>query len=179
LRLIVVDAGPGVSVSSHVGGRIVDATHPEEEGPFGMDHAGGLPALRTAELAGEGGLSRAAFRWRLAGEGGVASYLGTRDPAELAARCARGDDLARAVFRALVLAVAKAVGGMAAAMRGRVDAVVATGTLAAVPMFADGLRQHVAFIAPMSIIPGGGPLEALADGVFRVLARDEELRTYE
>ena len=176
LRLIVVHLGSGTSVSVHVNGRMVDVNNSMEEGPFSMDRAGGVPTMRLLDMVMSS--PDIAMKRRLFGDGGVFSYLGTRDFREVLSRVAAGEDHARLVLDAMAYQVAKEIGAMATVLAGRCDGVVLTGGMAHEPALVNRIRDRVAFIAPMIVMPGEDELKALADGVFRVLDGDEIERTY-
>ena len=76
-------------------------------------------------------------------------------------------------------ASAKAIAGLAAAVSGRVDAVVLTGGLARSERVVGEIRDRVAFLAPVLVHPGENELEALALGVLAVLRGEAEPRVYE
>ncbi len=179
LRLVVVHLGGGVSVSAHAGGRMIDVNHSADEGPFGLTRAGGLPVMPLVDTACSGAMTRAQLKWRAFHEGGLFSYLGTADLREVRERVQAGDPLADSAFRAMIYQVAKEIGAMAAALSGRVDAVIVTGPMAVETAVIDALRARIDFVAPVTVFPGEDLLRALAEGAFRVLDRTEELRTYE
>jgi butyrate kinase len=94
------------------------------------------------------------------------------------ARAAAGDERAALLLEAMAYQVAKAAGGLAAALEGRVDAVLLTGGLAHLEPFLERVRRRVAFIAPVVVLPGEDELLALAEGALRVLRGDEAARPY-
>jgi len=56
-------------------------------------------------------------------EGGIYSYLGTKDLEEVERRIAAGESRAALVFDAMVYQIAREIGAMSAALKGRVDAI--------------------------------------------------------
>ena len=112
------------------------------------------------------------------GEGGLKAYLGTRDMTEVERRIEAGDERALTVFRAMIYQIAKETGAMATVMCGEVDAVVLTGGLAHSRRLVGELRERIAFIAPVLIRPGELELEAMTEGVLRVLRGVEEVCRY-
>ena len=82
------------------------------------------------------------------------------------------------VFEAMAYQVAREIGARAAALKGRVDAIVMTGGLAYSSRFTDLVASRVAFIAPIHVYPGENELAALAEGALRVLRGEEEPRRY-
>jgi butyrate kinase len=113
------------------------------------------------------------------GEGGLFAYLGTRDLEEVERRIDAGDANAARVYDAMIYQVAKETGSMAAILAGRVDAVILTGGIAHSERLVGRLRSYVEWIAPVTIYPGEDELQALAEGVFRVLNGEEQAKRLE
>ena len=171
MRLVVLHLGSGITVSAHRDGRMVDACNSMDEGPFAMDRAGGVPVsgLLDAAFAAATPADRSALRRRLFGEGGVHSYLGTRDLRDVLARVDAGDDEAAEVVAAMLYQVSKEAGAMVAVLEGNVDGVLVTGGMAHAERIRDALRHSLGWIAPVHVYPGEDELRALAEGVLRVL----------
>jgi butyrate kinase len=174
LRLLIAHLGSGISVSAHEGGRMVDVNLAGQEGPMSTERAGGLQWLSVVQLCFSGrytqdGIYNALFR-----EGGIYSYLGTKDLREVENRIAVGDPKAALIFDAMVYQVAKEIGAMAAALNGRVDAILLTGGMARSERLIGDLRAAIKWIAPVVIYPGEDELQALAEGALRVLRGEEE-----
>ena len=168
LRLIVVHLGSGITVSAHRDGRMIDNNTPEE-GPFGPDRTGSLPVRSLIKLALSGNYSERQLDSMVFGEGGLFAYLGTRDLAEVEKRIDGGDAHAAEVYDAMIYQVAKETGAMAAVLAGRVDAILLTGGMAHSERMIGSLRSYIEWIAPVTVYPGEDELQALAEGVFRVL----------
>ncbi len=177
LRLIVAHLGSGITISAHRGGRMIDSNS-IEEGPFGPDRTGSLPARALARLCFSGKMTAAELDRHLFGNGGLSAYLGTRDLLEVERRIDAGDAFAAQVFEALVYQVAKETGAMAAVLAGKVDAVLLTGGMAHSERVLTMLRPQIEWIAPVTVYPGEDELHALAEGVFRVLDGEEEAKAY-
>jgi butyrate kinase len=153
--------------------------NPQDEGPFSGDRAGGVPATALLDLAFAPGADRKALRRRLFGDGGLYSHLGTRDAREALARAEAGDARAALVLDAMAYGIAKGAGGLAAAaLEGRVDAVLLTGGLAHLAPVVEAVRRRVSWIAPVHVLPGEDELRALAEGALRVLLGEEPARSY-
>lgn len=178
LRLVVAHLGTGASLCALERGRMVDVVNPQDEGPFSGDRSGGIPATALLDLCFAPGADRQALRRRLFGDGGLFSYLGTRDVREAAARAAQGDAGAGEVLAAMAYQLAKAVGEMAVALAGRVDAVLLTGGAAHCAALVEAVRARVAWIAPVVTYPGEDELRALAEAAQRVLGGAEPVRRY-
>jgi len=175
MRLIVAHMGSGITVSAHREGRQIDS-NTIEEGPFGPDRTGGLPARALIKLCFSGRFAQKEIDHKVFGDGGLFAYLGTRDLEEVERRMEGGDALVRRVFDAMVYQIAKEAGAMAAVLEGKVDAVLLTGGMAYSKRVVERLRGYLEWIAPMRVYPGEDELQALAEGVFRVLDGEEKAR---
>ena len=176
LRLIVVHMGSGVTVSAHREGKTIDSNS-IEEGPFGPDRTGSLPARALVKLCFSGRLLQKELDRHVFGNGGLFAYLGTRDLEDVEKRIEAGDRQAALVFEAMVYQVAKEAGAMAAVLEGRVDAVLLTGGMAHSERAVKLLRGYLGWIAPIAVYPGEDELLALAEAAFRVLDGEEQART--
>ncbi len=168
MRLIIVHMGSGITVSAHRDGRMIDNNTPEE-GPFGPDRTGSLPVRGLVKLCRSGNFSDRQLDRMVFGEGGLFAYLGTRDLLEVEKRIDAGDTQAAAVYEAMIYQVAKETGAMAAVLTGQVDAILLTGGMAHSERLIARLRSYIDWIAPVTVYPGEDELQALAEGVFRVL----------
>jgi butyrate kinase len=174
LRLIVAHLGSGISVSAHYDGRMIDATNSREEGAFSTERAGGVPAMQLLDLCFSGKYTRKQIEAMLCRDGGLQSYLGTKDLSEVERRIGSGDQQAATVFAAMVYQVAKEIGAMATVLRGRVDAILITGGMAHSERLVAALSEHIRWIAPVIPYPGEDELQALAEGTLRVLRGEEQ-----
>jgi butyrate kinase len=175
MRLIIVHLGSGITVSAHRDGRMIDNNTPEE-GPFGPDRTGSLPVRGLIKLCLSGNYAERQLDRMVFGEGGLFAYLGTRDLEEVEKRIDSGDTNAAAVYEAMIYQVAKETGAMAAVLAGQVDAVLLTGGMAHSERLISRLRSYIEWIAPVTVYPGEDELQALAEGVFRVLDGEEPAR---
>lgn len=178
LRLVVAHLGSGVSISAHQGGRMIDVTNSREEGAFSPERAGSVPAMQLVDLCFSGRYTQAQIEDLLFREGGLCSYLGTKDLREVEQRIDSGEDRAALVYGSMVYQMAKEIGAMAAVLGGKVDAVVLTGGLANSERLVSALGQRVDWIAPMVVYPGEDELQALVEGALRVLRSEEPLRVF-
>jgi butyrate kinase len=76
-------------------------------------------------------------------------------------------------LEALVLQIAKEIGGAAAVLKGAVDAVVLTGGLAYSDKLCERISNRISFIAPVLLYPGEDEMQALAEGALRILNKEE------
>jgi butyrate kinase len=111
-------------------------------------------------------------------QGGLLAYLGEEHLLTIRDRVLAGDTTADLTLRAMAYQMAKEAGGMAAALAGKVDALVITGGMANNDWLCGVLKQYLSFMAPVMVFPGEAELEALVRGVLRVLDGVEEEREY-
>jgi butyrate kinase len=175
LRLIVAHMGSGITVSAHSAGRQVDS-NTIEDGPFGPDRTGGLPVRALIKLCFSGRFAQKEIDHKVFGDGGLYAYLGTRDLEEVERRIGTGDQQAALVFDAMIYQIAKEAGAMAAVLEGKVDALLLTGGMAHSERAVTRLRGYLEWIAPIRVYPGEDELQALAEGVFRVLDGEEKAK---
>ena len=175
MRLVLVHMGNGITVSAHRDGLMIDC-NTIEEGPFGPDRTGSLPARELIKLCFSGRYTQAELDRHVFGDGGLFAYLGTRDPLEVERRIEAGDQQAEKVLDAMLYQIGKEAGAMAAALQGKVDAVVLTGSMACSRRMVTRLCTYLEWIAPVANFPGEDDLRALAEGVFRVLDGEEEAK---
>jgi butyrate kinase len=178
LRLIVAHLGSGISVSAHEAGRMIDVTNSREEGGFSTERAGTVPIMQLVDLCFSQKYTRREVEALLFREGGLQSYLGTKDLMEVQRRVGNGDARAQAVFEAMVYQIAKDIGAMATVLRGQVDAVLVTGGMSHSERLVASLSERVGWIAPMAVYPGEDELRALVEGVLRVLRGEEQARLF-
>lgn len=171
--LIVAHMGGGVSVGLHRGGRVVDVNNAlNGEGPFSPERAGTLPAGALAKLCFSGTYTEKEILKMITGQGGMVSLAATNDMRVLEAKRDAGDAEAVLVYEAFIYNVGKAIGSLAAASNGKLEAIILTGGIAHGKAVQEGLARMVGWMAPMTVYPGEGELEALAAAGVRALAGD-------
>lgn len=173
-NLVVAYLGAGISVGAHVGGRILDVNNALEGGPFSPERAGTLPTGDLLRRCFSGEVTERQLLRQLTAEGGLYAHLGTKDWGEVERRIASGDAHARQIYEAMAYQVAKEIGGMAVACRGRVTAVVLTGPLAQSALLTGLIEQRVTWIGPVVRLPEPGEAALVAETVALWLVSQEE-----
>jgi butyrate kinase len=176
LRLVIAHLGSGISVSAHEQGRMVDVNLAGQEGAFSTERCGSLQLLDVVRLCFSGQYTQEELWNAFIREGGIYSYLGTKDLREVERRIATGDEKAALIFDAMVYQIAKDIGAMATVLNGRVDAILLTGGMARSEKLICQLRAAMGWIAPVVVYPGEDEMQALAEGTLRVLRGEEEAR---
>ena len=101
------------------------------------------------------------------------SYFGTTDVCEIEKRIAEGDGYAEFIYNALVLNICKNISKLAPVVSGNINVIILTGGMAHSKLLTAKIAEHVAFISPISVIPGENEMQALSQGVMRVLRGEE------
>ncbi|MBB5233271.1 butyrate kinase [Deinococcus budaensis] len=166
-RVVVAHLGATTSVTAFDRGRAVDTSGTGPDGgPLGALQAGPLPASALLRLAGEE--DPASLLRRLASGSGVLALTGSANLREIEAREAE-DPAVLAAAAALVHQACKAIGEQCGALPARPDALAITGGIARWDALVDRIERRLSWIAPVIVVPGELELEALAEGVGRVL----------
>ena len=169
-NLVVAHLGGGISVAAHKQGRVVDVNNAlDGDGPFAPERAGTLPAGELVDLCFSGRYTRHDIQQMLAGKGGLVAHLGTNSMIQVMERIGQGDEKARVVKDAMCYGIVKQIGAMAAALGGRVDAVILTGGIAHNKSVVEYISEFCSFIAPIAVYPGENELESLVTNALVVL----------
>ena len=179
-RLVVAHLGTGITVAAHVGGRQVDATNANDDGPFSPQRSGSLPLSGLIRACYSGKYTESAMLRLLTTRGGLVSYLGTDDIRKVERAVAVGNKPAELAYRALVYQIAKEIGAYAVACEGKPDAIVLTGGLTLSKKFTTDLKK---WLAPLDkkilVVPGEEEMAAMATHLLAVLTGKEKERDYD
>jgi len=181
-KFVVAHLGGGVSVGAHDCGQVVDVTNGlDGEGPMSAERAGTLPALVLVEMVRDGA-DPDALRREILTHGGLYAHAGTNDLRVVEERFRKGDEASGRLIQALAYNVAKAVGGMAAALFEENDAplaaVVLTGGMSRSECLVAEITRRVRFLAPVLVLPQVDEMQALARGAELALAGRVLVRQY-
>ncbi len=178
LNMIVAHLGGGISVVPLKNGKMVDANNANEMGPFSPERAGSLPTSDLAKLCFSGKYkSFDEFKPVIRGNAGLSSYLGTNDLRE-AEKMMQDNDFAKLVVDAMEYQISKEIGAMSTVLEGIVDLIVLTGGMAYSEYLTSKIRNSVNFIADVVIEAGEDEMQALNEGVLRILD-GEKVKIYE
>lgn len=176
-RLIVCHIDGGISISAHVGGRMIDGNNGSGgDGPMSPTRMGGMALTDLLDNFPDG--SHARLRDLCSQAGGFSSHFGTSNSDTVHAMVDAGDPYATRVWNAMIYQTAKYIGAMAAVLEGRVDGIVLTGGLLRFRDIVEGIERYCGWIAPVTCYPGEMEQEAMALGALRVLRGEEEAKTY-
>ncbi|MER2064076.1 MAG: butyrate kinase, partial [Alkalibacterium sp.] len=85
---------------------------------------------------------------------------------------------AELILRAMSYQLAKAIGEMATVLKGKVDMIILTGGGSYSEFIVRHTKERVDWIAPVKVLPGEIEMDALHEGVMRVLSKVEEPKRY-
>lgn len=178
-NLIVAHMGGGISVAAHKQGRIVDVNNAlDGDGPFAPDRAGSIPSSELIKVCFSGQYTREELLKYISSKGGLVAYLGTNSVIQVMERIEQGDQRAQKVLESMCYNIVKQIGAMATALSGRVDGILLTGGIAYNEPVTEYIREHCAFIAPVTVYAGENELEALVANALVVLRGTIEPKVY-
>jgi len=178
-NFVVAHLGGGISVCALAGGKIIDSTDALlGEGPFSTERAGTLPLAGVIDLCFDRGLSRKEVQSFLSRQSGFKGYIGTDRLTDVLEKIKAGDAPAELIFGAMVRQTVKWIGAMIALLRGSPNAVILTGGMVKSELLAKEICAHIEPMAAVRLYPGEFEMEALAEGVLRVLVNEEAALEY-
>ena len=178
-NFVVAHMGGGISVGSHKKGRIVDVNNClDGEGTFSPERSGGLPVGSLVDMCFSGKYTIQEIKKKITGKGGLTAYLGTNDAKEVKEKICGGDKYAELIYETMAYQIAKDIGAAATVLKGKVDNIVLTGGLTFDDLLVQWIKERVEFIAPVKVYPGENEMEAMVQGVLRVLNGKERLKIY-
>jgi len=178
LNLIVIHLGTGISISIHSEGKMIDGINSSEEGCFSPDRSGGLPILQVIRYIDRTGVNLKKLEKTIFGNGGIFSYLNTKNFFKVEELYNEGDAETIKVVEAMAYQVAKETGSFAAVVNGKIDNIIITGGMAYAGFLVDLIKKRINFIAPIEVYPGEDEIEALVEGTLRVLSGEEKPLRY-
>jgi butyrate kinase len=174
---VVAHLGGGISIALVEGGRLTDINDALlGMGPFSPNRAGALPLRAVIKLCRELGFEKT--ETLLSKNSGLKAYLGTEDLREVLKMVDNGNKQADLIYRAFVYQVAKEIGACFAASKGKAKAIIITGGIAYNQKFINDLREYIGTLTEFHVYPGSNEMEALAEGIFRVIDKVEEAKEY-
>lgn len=179
IDVIVGHLGGGISISAHRHGRVIDVNNAlDGEGPFSPERVGTLPAYELAELCFSGQYTLKEVKKMITTRGGAVSYLGTNNLKTVEDRALEGDVACRDFLEAMFYTVAKQIGAMHVALKGKAEAIILTGGIAYSDYCVDLLREQISYLAPVVVIPGEDEMGALAENALGALNGTLTCREY-
>lgn len=179
LNLIIAHLGGGISVGAHRQGRCIDVNNAfDGDGPFSPERAGSLPSGKLIDLCYSNQYTCEQLKRRVSGNAGLAAHLGTTDVAKIVSDIKAGDKRSEVILGGMIYQVAKAIGGAAVALYGKVDAILLTGGVAYSDYVVKGVTERVDFLAPVYVYPGEDEMLALASNGLMALEGKVPVKEY-
>ncbi len=176
-NFVVCHIGGGISISAHRAGRMIDGFDiVGGEGPMAPTRSGSVSVANLLKYAADKDLKE--VKSLCTRSGGFVSHLGISDAIELTDRAANGDKYAEMVWNSMIYQINKCIGAMASALHGKVDGILLGGGMVHSKDLVAQIREANEWIAPVTAYPGEFEMEAMAAGASRVLAGEEEVKTY-
>ena len=180
LNLIVAHMGGGVSIGAHNKGKVIDVNNAiDGYGPFSPERAGTLPTGALIKACFSGEYTYEDMKKIVNGKGGLVAHLGTNQAFEVEKRVKAGDKHAELVLSAMCYQIAKAIGGCATVLKGKVNGIILTGGIAHDKFVVDYIREMVDFIAPVAVYPGEDEMNALMQNGLMALRNQVKCKVYE
>jgi len=174
---VIAHLGGGISIGLVEGGKIVDVNDGLlGMGPFSPNRAGALPLRGVMKLCYSN--SEEKVKKLFSQNSGFKAYLGTEDVREVIKMVENGDDKAKLIYSAFVYQIAKEIGACFAASKANAHAIAITGGIAYSEKFINDLKAYVGVLTEFYVYPGENEMEALAEGIFRVLDGEEDALAY-
>ena len=178
MNYVVAHLGGGFTICPLEKGKMIDGNNTNDEGPMTPARAGSLPLQGLMKLCFTGKYDYKSLRKRLTQNGGLMEHLGTGDCREISRRIEAGDEKAKLILEAMAYQIAKWIGAMAAALKGKVDAIILTGGIAHDKNVVNWVTERVSWIAPVKVRPGQNELLALAKHAYKAIKNPAIAKDY-
>ncbi|WP_400242266.1 butyrate kinase [Niallia sp. JL1B1071] len=181
VQLIIAHLGGGITIGAHSNGRVIDVNNGlNGEGPFSIERSGTLPHGDLVDLCYSGEFSYEEMKHELLYHSGVMAYIDkpSRGVLDLEEELKKADNPNYPIFEALAYQIAKEIGSISTVLLGKVDAIILTGELAYSNLFVKLIMERVSWIADIMVYPGENERQSLAQGVLRVLRKEELAKEY-
>jgi len=186
LNLIVAHLGGGSSFGAHKKGRTVNVINAlSGEGTPTPERSGSIPAQSLTELCFSGKYTKEEILHFIAGGGGLASLLGTKDVYGLRQQYEKGTLLQESldILDFIITGFSQNVLSMKPCLElkenEKVDQIIITGGLAHWPLVTDKIKKETSLITQgVTVYPGEFELEALRDGTLRIINGEEKAKEY-
>jgi len=202
-NFIIAHLGSGITVAAKEKGKQIDANNANEDGPFSPQRSGSLPLAGVIDMCYSHKYNKQEMLDKIQRQGGLVAYLGTDDIKEIEKRIKNGDKQADLIYNAMIYQIAKEIGSMYVALKGKVTAIIITGGIAYQKQLVNKLKSWIHFMRPapplsrkvnsklasgnikkggvnipILAFPGEEEMTALAEGAIRVLLKKEKLQIY-
>jgi butyrate kinase len=174
---VIAHLGGGISVSLVQAGRLVDVNDALlGMGPFTPNRAGSLPLRGVMKICYN--KSEKEVESLFTKRSGLKGYLGTEDVRDVLKMVEKGDEYAILIYEAFIYQIAKEIGAYFVASKCKAQAIILTGGIAYSEKVCKDIREYVGTLTEFHVYPGENEMEALAEGIFRVIDKEEKAKEY-
>lgn len=174
---VIAHLGGGISIALVVGGKITDVNDALlGMGPFSPNRAGALPLRGLMQMCYS--KPKEEIEKLLSKNSGLKAYLGTEDLRDVIKMVDDGNEHANLIYNAFVYQIAKEIGAYFAASKCKAHAIIITGGITFNERFITDLRVYVGTLTEFYVYAGENEMEALAEGIFRVIDGIETTKEY-
>ncbi len=174
---VVCHIGGGISISAHKEGKMIDGYDiVGGEGPMAPTRCGSIAVSDVIKYLKDHDISD--LKALCTKTGGFVNHIGISDAIELNERAAKGDKYAEIIWDAMIYQIEKAIGSMAAVLKGKIDGILLGGGMVHNKDLVARINDDCGWIAPVSAYPGEFEMEAMASGAARVLGGEEKVKKY-
>ncbi len=181
LNLIIAHLGGGSSFAAHKKGRAINVINAVSgEGPMTPERSGAIPAQALVELCFSGKKTKEEILHLISGGGGIFAHIGLKDLEELSEKYQELDKEHKDVIDEMIAGNSRAICSLIPDFEGeRVDQIILTGGVTNWTLLVESIKRDLtALNVGISVYPGEKEMEALRDGVLRVLFGQEPTKEY-
>lgn len=181
LNLLIAHLGGGSSFAAHKKGKAVNVLNAlSGEGPFTPERSGAIPAQSLIDLCFSGQFSKEDLHQKVAGSGGLASLLDTKDVFSLRQNYDNLDQNTKDILDEMTYSISRAISSLIPDFDGeKIDQILITGGIAQWPLITDKIKLLLENLnIGITLYPGEKELESLRDCVLRVLNEQECAKIY-
>ena len=179
LNLIIAHMGGGVSVAAHAHGRAIEVNKALcGYGPFSPTRTGYINTSRLVDVCFSGKYTTEEIFKMVTADGGFVAYLGTNDAYEVEKKAIAGDKHCQLLVDAFCYQVSQEICKCAAALRGKVDAILLTGGIAYSKPWMAQITEQIDWIAPVKVYKGENEMLALAICAKEILDGTAKIKEY-
>ncbi|MEK2535750.1 butyrate kinase [Tetragenococcus halophilus] len=178
-KVIVVHLGGGISIGAHDQGEMVEMVNGlDGEGPYSPERTGSLPLIDFAEKIIDDSMTIDQVKKMIAGKGGLKSYLNETDVRIIQKNIEAGDSHAKLYLDGMIYQISRSIGSIAPVLKGEIDYIILTGGISYSDYLVSAIKEYTDWIAEIEVVPGEKEMEALYQGVKRVIDKKEMPKEY-
>ncbi|MBO7676596.1 MAG: butyrate kinase [Erysipelotrichaceae bacterium] len=177
-NLIVAHIDGGITVNAHHNGKMIDGNVGSGgDGAFTPTRIGSVPVLKLLDYIDVNGAK--VVRDMCSRAGGFVSYFGTSNFEKVYQLVQNDDPKAVLVYKTMIYQIAKQIGSMAVALKGKVNGIVLTGGLMRYEDIHKRISDYCSWISDIHVYPGELEQEELAMETLKALKKKDLINVYD